>query len=264
MYSTDSSYCRSLFSRDTGVHRSWRYPFPPLIAGGPIQNLASHRDGSHLAFLSQGGIPAVWNLLTRRQVYSSGLDDFPGARDRGLAGGVTLSPDDALLAAQAARSDHRLGHASEETPAGLARGARHQLGPGLEPRSPEAGCGFLRRQPDDLEHYPNSAQLAEIGLDWQDAPLLPAASSELAEAGSEARPVETARLFAAALFDTAQATLAVLGIVCRVDIAVVDGTNWHARITTPFDDPQAGATYTVRFRAKADAPRQILARWIYR
>ena len=65
--------------------------------------------------------------------------------------------------AGSARSDHRLGHASEETPAGLARGARHQLGPGLEPRSPEAGCGFLRRQPDDLEHYPNSRSSPKSG-----------------------------------------------------------------------------------------------------
>jgi hypothetical protein len=57
------------------------------------------------------------------------------------------------------------------------------------------------------------AQLAQIGLDWQDAPLLSAATSEPADAMSEARPVETARLFALSLFETAQATLAVLGNV---------------------------------------------------
>ena len=59
------------------------------------------------------------------------------------------------------------------------------------------------------------------------------------------------------LFGTAQATLAAEGNACRVDIATVDGANWHARITKLFDDPQAGATYTLRFRAKADAPRRI-------
>ena len=59
------------------------------------------------------------------------------------------------------------------------------------------------------------------------------------------------------LSGTAQATLAVEGNVCRIAVAAVDGTNWHARITRIFDDPQAGVTYTVRFRAKADAPRRI-------
>ncbi len=69
--------------------------------------------------------------------------------------------------------------------------------------------------------------------------------------------MESARLFVLELFGTAQATLAAQGNVGRVDIAAVDGTDWHARITKLFDDPQAGATYTVRFRAKADAPRRI-------
>ena len=70
-------------------------------------------------------------------------------------------------------------------------------------------------------------------------------------------PLEPARLFALELFGTAGATLADEGNVCRIAVAAVDGTNWHARIIRMFDDPQAGATYTVRFRAKADAPRRI-------
>ena len=86
---------------------------------------------------------------------------------------------------------------------------------------------------------------------------MPAAPPEQAIASSEPLPLETARLFVLELFGTAQATLAAEANVCRVDIAAVDGTNWHARITKLFDDPQAGATYTVRFRAKADAPRRI-------
>jgi hypothetical protein len=102
------------------------------------------------------------------------------------------------------------------------------------------------------------AQLAQIGLDWQDVPYLPAATFEPAEARREARPIETARLFGLDVFGTAQATLAVEGNICRVDVAAVDGTSWHARINMVFDDPQAGATYTVRFRAKADAPRRIV------
>jgi len=101
------------------------------------------------------------------------------------------------------------------------------------------------------------AQLAEIGLDWQD-PLLPAKRPGPADATSGPPPFETARLFALELSGTAKATLATEGNVCRVDVTAVDGTEWHARVTKMFDDPEAGATYTVRFRAKADAPRRMV------
>ncbi len=100
------------------------------------------------------------------------------------------------------------------------------------------------------------AQLAEIGLDWQDSPAH-AAHPEQDESGSKPMPVEPARLCALELFGTAKATLAIEENVCRIAVAAVDGNNWHVRIIRMFDDPQAGATYTVRFRAKADAPRRI-------
>jgi hypothetical protein len=100
------------------------------------------------------------------------------------------------------------------------------------------------------------ALLAEIGLDWQDSPA-PAAHPDQDESGSKPIPLESARLFALELFGSARATLAIEENVCRIAVAAVDGANWHARITRMFDDPQAGATYTVRFRAKADAPRRI-------
>jgi hypothetical protein len=102
------------------------------------------------------------------------------------------------------------------------------------------------------------AQLAEIGLDWQDPPL-PAARPGPAEATSEPPQIENAHLFALDLFDTAQATLAAEGNLCRVDVtAVVDGANWQARLARVFDDLQEDATYTVRFRAKADSPRRMV------
>ena len=100
------------------------------------------------------------------------------------------------------------------------------------------------------------AQLAEIGLDWQDPPV-PADRAEPAEATSRPPQVESARLFVLERFGTARATLATEGNVCRVDVTAVDGINRHARVTKLFDDPQADATYTVRFRAKADAPRRM-------
>jgi WD40 repeat protein/serine/threonine protein kinase len=45
--------------------------------------------------------------------------------------------------------------------------------------------------------------------------------------------------------------------VQRVDVSAVDGTDWHVQLLQMFDDLQEGATYTVKFRAKADAPRSI-------
>jgi hypothetical protein len=42
-----------------------------------------------------------------------------------------------------------------------------------------------------------------------------------------------------------------------VDVTAVDDTDWHAKVLQIFDDLQEGATYTVRFRAKADAERRV-------
>ena len=67
------------------------------------ENMAFYRDCKHLAFVRGGGVPEVWNVLTRRQVYPSGPDDFRGARQYGLVGVVALSADDAWLAVQGAR-----------------------------------------------------------------------------------------------------------------------------------------------------------------
>ena len=47
------------------------------------------------------------------------------------------------------------------------------------------------------------------------------------------------------------------GNVQRVDVTAVDGTDWHAQLCQVFDDLQEGETYTIRFRAKADAPRRM-------
>ena len=37
----------------------------------------------------------------------------------------------------------------------------------------------------------------------------------------------------------------------------MDGTGWHARLSQVFDDLEEGATYTIRFRARADVPRPM-------
>jgi WD40 repeat protein len=59
------------------------------------------------------------------------------------------------------------------------------------------------------------------------------------------------------VYGTARATRVREGNVHRVDVTAVDGTHWHVQLLQTFDDLQEGATYTVRFRARADAPRQV-------
>jgi WD40 repeat protein/serine/threonine protein kinase len=240
------------------VSNSQPYPFPPLGVNALQRNSAFFRDGKLLALIRQGGVPEVWNVVTRQQVYPSGPDDFRGARERGLGGIVAVSPDETWLAVSGAggaitiwdlRQRELVLALPEE------RGANWDLA--WSPDRQRLAAGFSDGSLVVWNIPRIRAQLAQIGLDWQDAPYLRPASSELAEARSEARPSETARLFVLELFGTAQATQAAEGNVCRVDITAVDGTNWHARITKAFDDPQDGATYTVRFRARADVPRRI-------
>ena len=70
-------------------------------------------------------------------------------------------------------------------------------------------------------------------------------------------PTETLHATSLELFEAAQATLTIEENVHRVDVTAVDGTGWHARLSQVFDDLEEGATYTVRFRARADVPRPI-------
>src|SRR5262249_4034011 len=69
--------------------------------------------------------------------------------------------------------------------------------------------------------------------------------------------VQTTRRFTLDVQGTAKATLTHEGSGYRIDVTAVDGTDWHVRLEQQFDDLQEGATYTVRFRAKAGAPRQV-------
>jgi serine/threonine protein kinase/WD40 repeat protein len=236
------------------VSNSQRYPFPPLGVSSYVRNLAFCRDGKLLALIRQGSGPELWNVATRQRVYPTGPRDFRGARERSLGGVVALSPDDTWLAVQGAITIWDLRRRELLLALPEEHGANWALA--WSPDRQRLAAGFSDGSLV-LWNIPRiRAQLAQIGLDWQGAPS-PAARPEPAEATGEPRPLETARLFALELFGTAQATLAAEGNVCRVDIAAVDDTTWHARITKLFEDPQPGATYTVRFRAKADAPRRI-------
>jgi len=107
---------------------------------------------------------------------------------------------------------------------------------------------------------PDGNTLASAAADatvrlWQ-APHLPAVLQQQAES-SIAPPDETIHPFSLRLFGTARATWTPEGNVQRVAVSAVDGTRWHAKLAKRFDDLQEGATYTIRFRAKADAPRPM-------
>jgi WD40 repeat protein len=102
--------------------------------------------------------------------------------------------------------------------------------------------------------------LASAGADatvrlWQAPPL----TSEPPEPADVAAlpPVETIHIFTLELLGAAEAKLTSEGNTHRVDVTAVDDTHWHAKLVRVFDDLQEGVTYTIRFRAKADAPRSI-------
>jgi WD40 repeat protein len=90
---------------------------------------------------------------------------------------------------------------------------------------------------------------------WHAPPLSDALRQPAEPPG--APPIETIRLFALQLFGAARGTLTSEGNIHRVDVTAVDDTDWHAQLVQTFDDLQEGATYTIRFRAKADAPRPM-------
>ena len=88
------------------------------------------------------------------------------------------------------------------------------------------------------------------------APPLDAVLREPIEVAS-LPPVETIRLFRLQVMGSAVASMATEGQVHRVDVTAIDGTDWHVQVQRMFDDLQEGTTYTVRFRAKAEATSSL-------
>jgi serine/threonine protein kinase/WD40 repeat protein len=240
------------------VRNARPYKFPPLPVGGG--GLAFYRDGKHLAFIRQDGVrgvPEVWDVVTRQRVYPSGPDDFRGAREGHQWGIMALGADDAWLAAQGARGSVTVWDMQQ----------RKLLLALPEEHGQVWGLAWSRdRERLAVSHSDGTlviwnipeirAELAKIGLDWQDPPL-PAERPRPAEPPGEPPPIEPARLFALQVFGTARATLTTEGNVCRVEVTAIDKTDWNVQICQVLEDLQEGATYTVRFRAKADAPRRM-------
>jgi hypothetical protein len=196
--------------------------------------LAFAPDGRTLAVGDSAGTLRLWDVARKREVASR-----RGHTSRIWS--VAFSPDGRRLVTGGGDSNVKL----------------WDLAPLQEVASLTGHDGPVRA----VAFSPDGNTLATTSTDgsvrlWQ-APPLPTALPEPADAAA-APPVETIRLISLELFDAAQATLTVEGNVHRVDVTAVDGTNWHARLSQGLEDLQEGATYTIRFRAKADAPRPIM------
>jgi hypothetical protein len=55
----------------------------------------------------------------------------------------------------------------------------------------------------------------------------------------------------------AKTTMTIYGNATGADVAAVDGTDWYSVLEQPIYDADRGATYGIRFRARADAPRRM-------
>jgi WD40 repeat protein/serine/threonine protein kinase len=71
-------------------------------------------------------------------------------------------------------------------------------------------------------------------------------------------PVETLRTTELQVLGTARAAMITEMNITRTDVSAVDGTEFHVQFGQLFDDLEEGATYTVRFRARADTKRTVL------
>src|SRR5262249_16347494 len=69
-------------------------------------------------------------------------------------------------------------------------------------------------------------------------------------------PTETTHLFWLPVWQGAQATLAREGNIHRVDVTALGTYPGNVSLLQLFDDFQEGASYSVRFRARANPPRK--------
>jgi hypothetical protein len=207
-------------------------------------------------------VPEVWDVVTRQKVFPSGPDDVRGARERQLSAVIALSRDDAWLATSTRFGGVTVWDMQKEQlllalPEERSEAKSLAWSPDRKLLAASYSDGSLA-----LWNIPRIRdRLAEIGLNWQDAPP-PAERPKPDPIPREPPAVKAARLFSLDRYENARVTLTTEENVCRVDVTAVDGTDGTAKLTHLFDNLQEGANYTIQFSAKADAPRPIVLRTI--
>jgi WD40 repeat protein len=208
---------------------------PPLTGfTSPVRCLAFAPDGKSLAACEENGTVRLWDLVGKR----------PIAQRRAHTStvvAVAFSPDGRRLATGGGDSTVKLWDV---------------------PRLQEVATLTGHDGPvQSVAFSPDGHTLASASTDatvrlWQ-APPLPEVDREPAKAPSPEPPLETIHLFALNVLGKARATRFSEGDAQRVEVAAVDDTHWHVQLFQTFGDLQEGATYTVRFRARADAARPV-------
>jgi WD40 repeat protein/serine/threonine protein kinase len=208
---------------------------PPLTGfTARVHCLAFAPNGKSLATCEQNGTVRLWDMVGKRQVasrrgHTSTIESVaftPNGRRLATAGGdSTVKLWDVALLQEVATL---IGH-----------------------DGPVLAVAF---SPDGNTLASASAD-ATVRL-WQ-APL-EETPREPAEAPGASLPAEVIHLFALEVHDRARATLTTPENTQRVDVTAIGDVNWNVELVQVFDDFQEGATYTIHFRAKADAPRRIV------
>ena len=200
--------------------------------------LAFSPDGRNLAACDTGGTLWLWDLAGKRVIASSKA--HTPVTPPSLAGCVAFSPDGLRLATSGGDSVVKLWDVGRFQEVAALTG--HD--------GPIYGLAFA----------PDGNTLASAGGDtvrlWH-APPLDEGPRE-PDGPPVLPPLETFRFFTLQVLGTAQGTLTAEADAHRIDVTAVDGTDWHVQLQQSFDDLEEGATYTVRFRARADASSSLV------
>jgi WD40 repeat protein/serine/threonine protein kinase len=203
---------------------TWEKPKTFTGFSSTITGLAFAPDGKTLAACEMNGTIRLWDMVERREI----------AHRLGhtlLVQRVAFSPDGRRLATGGVDSTIKLWDLPLLQEVATLTG--HD--------GPVTSVAF---SPDGLTLASASAD-ATIRL-WRAPPAEPAEP-----------PTEAPRPFLLQRLGKTQATAIIEGKLNEVQVTAVDDTDWHVQFYQLFGDLEEGATYAIRFRAKADVPRSI-------